>query len=156
MLACCTAASPPAPPVLEIGGAQCEVTYRGKTSRITLTNSPADVTSVSFIEPESVSGLVYTFDSSGCRVTLGDLSFVSDEPPADSRALPRLIRDILRSAAAEDALTVEKQGKKNSADDTAVFGGELNGLRYSLTCDASSGALREISSKAMGIDIVID
>ena len=128
----------------------CSIAYGGETYEANVTGSLGGITSISFTQPDSLNGFVYTFTPDECRVSYGDLTLSSDASKLSSKALPQLICDLLRDISEND-LVWESGEKGNSS--TAVYSGNLNGSHYSVTTDHTTGALRKISSKALTLTI---
>lgn len=141
MSACTLTESTPAPPKLELSSALADVTYKGIGTSITLTNNTV-CTEV------SADGITYTFDGTGCRISLGELSVKSDRNDLSSNALPQILFGILKDAAEENALS-----SAITSDKEAEYTGELNGIKYTLTCDRQRGELHRIESKTMGLEL---
>ena len=150
----CGSFSQPASPSFELRNAPCDISYDGKEYRASVTNSLGGIMSVSFSEPPSMQGLVYTFSPGGCKISFGDLSFSSETVRLDSRALPRLLCDIIRNASTEGALSYSPTDTPDES--AAVFSGEIYGMRYTITTDKATGIPRMISSAGLGADIVFE
>ena len=146
MLCSCSAAHPePAPPKTTLAGCVCSIEYAEKSFSAAITTAADGNTSVTFNQPESMSGLTYTFTNSSCRVSLGELSFTSDDSALYPLALPQMIHSILQSKP-DTSRIIPESGE-------AEFSGMANGFRYTITTEAQSGTIKSITSKTLGLEI---
>ncbi len=139
LCACSALGKEPVPPEMDMTGRTCNIIYEGKSSQASITNA-LGTTSISFTKPDSLEGIIYTFDQNGSSVTFGDLSFSNDSGLLSDRALPQLLHDILSDAARENALT----------SDSCSFSGKLHGDNYSIVC-REDGKITEISYKGLRV-----
>ncbi len=147
---CGILASQPHLPVTELEGAVCEINYSGKAYSAVITNTTADMTTVSFTSPPSLEGMVCTYSSDGCKITFGSLNFYTERPLPENSALPRLIYSILHNAVSENAFPPDSVISEKT---TACFRGMADGYSYTLTTDLSTGRLIKISSSQAKLDI---
>ena len=138
------ASAAPASPVTELSGARCTIKCSGLSCTATVTNTLSGITTIGFTSPPSLNGHVYSFTPQGCRITFGDLSLTADNSRLSARALPQLIRDVMKDAASEGALTPAAQP---SDSDTAVWEGSAGAVSYTLESDRSTGALISLRVK---------
>lgn len=151
MSACSFSLREPAPPCLELSAAPCSVEYSGMSAEVKVTSSGGRTT-ISFDEPESLSGLVYTFEGGGCKISLGDLCFETEKTRLDRCALPQLLSDILSDARSEDALTL----LPDSNGESAQFAGEIYGTRYIIKSDRETGRPQSLSCRGLSLDAAFE
>ena len=152
LFACGFPAREPVPPDLDLCGEVCDVSYSGNSFRASITSASGGLVTVSFDEPESLSGLVYTFGGDGCKITFGDLSYFADETRLDRCALPQLLCDLLTDAKGQDALTFEPL----SSGDLAEYAGELYGMRYIIKSDPETGKLRTLDCGGLSLRVAFE
>ncbi len=141
----CGITPPPQNPVFDISGKECVIEYAGKEYHAGITNAPG-ITSVSFEDPPSVAGFVYTFKPDECNITFGDLTFSAAPSRLCSNALPQLINDILKDAASPEALTPESAPASEQAQ-AARWSGSVSGVRYTVDSDRITGEILTVVIK---------
>lgn len=146
VLVSCTISTPiPAPPIVELSGDACSITYGENRYKATVTHILQGVTSITFAEPEGVNGIAYTFSGSGCNIIFGDLKFAADRSFMGDTALPQIICDVMNSMQGENALSyVQREEPQSSTLTTAVFTGKTKNHSYKVTTDFDSGYIKEI------------
>lgn len=151
-LSSCGEPPEPARPSLSLGGCECTAEYLGREYSLSLTNTPQSLFSVSFSSPDSLNGMVCAFMPNGCSVSFDDLSYKSDSSALSAASLPRILFDIMRSAADPQSLVLSSSNP-DSQPPSALFKGNAGSFEYNISTDFSTGQIRSISSKEMGITI---
>ena len=146
LLVSCTFSTPePSPPIVELSGDVCNITYGENSYKATVTHIIQGVTSITFAEPDSLDGMVYTFSGNGCSIIFGDLKFNTDRSFMGDTALPQIICDVMNSMQGENALTYSERNEPQSSTlTTAEFTGNTRKYRYTVTTDFDSGYIKEI------------
>ncbi len=146
LLVSCTFSPPdPSPPIVELSGDTCNIKYGENSYKATVTHMLQGVTSITFAEPDTINGIVYTFSGNGCSIIFGDLTFSTDRSFMGDTALPQIICDVMSSMQGENALTyVQKEEPQSSTLTTAIFTGKTQKYNYKVTTDFNSGYIKEI------------
>lgn len=146
LFAACSFTEPePSEPVLEMNSLGCSITFGDNSYTGSITHLMQGITTITFKQPESISGLMFKYSGNGNEIKLGDLQLCTEVPFSGENSLPELINEVFISAQKTDALTYTDSETPNASTlKTAAFNGKTDNFSYEIITDFDSGFIREI------------
>ncbi|MBQ2153338.1 MAG: hypothetical protein II440_07815 [Clostridia bacterium] len=153
---CSLTAKQPAPPLLELDGRTCEVTFRNNTYTAEISLPHDNTTVIKFTSPDSIANTQYTFTDSELEIKSDALVFSCDTEYLQENSLPSLIDCVLTDIISESSVVY--CGTAPDADNTstlALYSGDTDNFTYTVKTDFDTGITKEIISEDKRLKIII-
>ena len=152
---CSFGSKQPAPPVLELDGRECEVTFCNNTYTAEITLCNDNKTVIKFTSPENIANTQYTLTNSGLEIELGSLAFSSESAHLPENSLPVVIDCLLDDILSENSLIYcGSTTDTKSGSQLALYNAAAENFDYTVKTDFESGMTKEIISEEKRLSII--